>query len=196
MAAAIRHQRRPVALVVAAAFAASPSGTAFALQMMPGEERLCADAEWVFVGTVVRRHSYYISEDLLRRFHVPILTTAGIAVERTAHGSPPPFVDIVIMGGTVGETQLTVREEPDLRIGERYLLFVSYGPGSSGLQGDIGLRHWIALDPDAELPREDEMRAIWLEHCAPELRAGSWERPTRKYLRLLSEGMLEWCGHY
>lgn len=184
---------------------ASWNPSARAAQRKRSEAEMCASAEWIFVGTVVRRESFHDP-----RPDVYISSRVTMKVEAVAHGAPPPLVRFGIMGGVVGSERNVVEDQPVAEEGTRYLIFgrLVDVPSGSGLRDRVQLDNrtmsspalklirFFTLDPKAVLPTSDELAAIWLEHCLPGSLQGRNVRPTQKYLQFLPQSFFDWCEHY
>jgi hypothetical protein len=68
--------------------------------------------------------------------HTKIFTRTRIAVYETYKGNAPPTVDLVQMGGIVGNVKVTVQGALQWRVGEEVLLFAEpYDAGSYQVSG-------------------------------------------------------------
>jgi len=155
------------------------------------EAQLCQLADIIVIGTVAERESYY--EPPPGR---AISSTVRLRVESVIHGAPPPVMTFRIEGGVVGGRRTIVEDEPISEVGSRYLMLFAVSPRLTGsLEDQLVLYRWFALDPDKEIPGDEELGAIWNEHCGP---PGSTQniRPTERYLPLLPDEFLDWCKHY
>ena len=179
--------------------------SANAAQRRRSEAEMCASAEWIFVGTVVRRESFHDP-----RPDVYISSRVTMKVEAVVHGSPPPFVRFGVMGGVVESERNIVEDQPVAEIGTRYLIFgrLIDVPSGSGIRDRVQLDNrtasspalklirFFTLEPDAMLPSSDELGAVWLEHCLPGSLKGQNARPTQKYLKFMPQSFFDWCEHY
>lgn len=183
-----------------------------AFRVLPYEHDMCERAGLVFIGSVIG-----VESQLDPSPDIGISSIMTMEVERAIHGPLPEVVDIWTEGGTMGKLRLRVFEYPSPIVGARYLLFVYTTPQKRSRWTDrnpdiTGAEPWspvwpdeehrfrillfFKLDPDAELPPEEHLQAIWAEHCMQSKRRGKTLRPTQEYREHIPERFLQWCKHY
>jgi len=114
--------RKKTACVFMAAFAGTVCfcAPAFALMVGLSTEKLTLDAELVVTGYVEDTVSQWTADNK------SIVTTAVITVEQYIKGtSAQKKIQVVQMGGQVGDVIMKVSDEAALKKGERVLLFLS-----------------------------------------------------------------------
>lgn len=212
MTSYLAHVRQAVIAVVVTVATALYCDSAFALRPVQSEQSLCKTSDWIFIGHVVDKTSFVRPKGGVR-------SNIVMAVERVAHGSPPPYVTFESRGGTANGFVSSVDGYPAYDPGSRFVMFAAAYATHGGAAGgrkmaDIDVRDrlsspsasylmhplkWFEIAPDLVVPGEEELAAIWEEHCrepagdAPDSRT---VRPTEKYLQLIPESLVVWCTHY
>lgn len=88
--------------------------------------------------------------------------------------------------------------DPIMVVGSRYLVVAS--PITPPIEGSVLPRDgtvlvaWWLLGEEAMIPRESLMQAIWKEHCDPVVDPKL--KPTKQFLNIIPQDILEWCQHY
>lgn len=173
------------------------------------EAEICRFADWIFVGRVVEAEAFVRGETGVR-------TKVVMEVERVAHGAPPPFVTFRTPGGRYQGSTSHVAGYPLYDVGKRFLIFAAAYSASLGAsdhtkvvgidsansrQGPNATYRLLVLKSlriasDASIPDEQELSAIWAEHCSSPLDGPVRQRPTERYIRFLPNSMVDWCAHY
>jgi hypothetical protein len=149
------------------------SSQASLVRRMSLAEMVTASDE-IVVGTVVSVTSAW---DAARR---KILSTVEVSVEERWKGSDGGHVEIVQLGGTVGDIEMTVHGMPRFSPGEKSLLFLQgHGPrrvvgmaqGRRPLIFDQAQKQWLVDSPDndgvVELGRDGKLRHAMQEPRMP-----------------------------
>ena len=131
------------------AFCVLAAQSAFSLSFeSKGFDDLVAEAEQVFIGTIADSSSRYTGRGI-------IVTDYRFDVVETIKGSVPAgLITITMLGGKVGQVELTIPGAPTFRAGIRYLLFVAGNgtvifPTVGGTQGIFQIR----VDPSSGIAR-------------------------------------------
>jgi hypothetical protein len=110
-------------------------------------QQLGAQSELVVRGRVESSRSYWNEK------HTKIFTRTRIAVDEAYKGSAPATVDVIQLGGTVGNVRVTVHGALHWRVGEEVLLFAEpYDGGSFRVSGFSQGRFKIERDPETGAP--------------------------------------------
>lgn len=81
---------------------------------------IVAQAEMILTGQVSARRCEWTGTGSERR----IVTIITVEVQAAHKGTPPTHLELVFLGGTVGDTSLEVGGVPQFQVGERSILFV------------------------------------------------------------------------
>jgi hypothetical protein len=122
--------------------AASLCAPAYATQVVyKSPQDLGRDAELVVRGHVQDVESYW------NPAHTKIFTRTRVSVDETYKGDARPTIDLVQMGGIVGNVKVTVHGTIAWRVGEEVLLFVEpYDAGRYQISGFFQGRFKIQRD--------------------------------------------------
>lgn len=119
---------------------------------------LCTWSDVVVVGTIA-------SQEAKRRETSNdhgVYRTTELRVERVLQGPPLETIAFIVEGGSLDGVSGFVGGEMKGGVGARYLLFLT-SPSRSGVATRIGRR---AVDPEAPLPPELQLRQAWDSACA------------------------------
>jgi hypothetical protein len=81
---------------------------------------IVAQAEMIVTGRVLARRCEWKGLGSERR----IVTVVTMEVQAAHKGTPPARMELIFLGGTVGDTTLEVAGVPQFQVGERSILFV------------------------------------------------------------------------
>ncbi len=124
------------------------------------QEEMCTLSNLIVIGTVEDRNPQWLDES------TTILTTVTLSVDHVIAGNPGNTVKVRTLGGKIGDTVQHVGDEPAMPIGSKYLLLMNKATTASKpllIGGIYGARR---LDPEAELPTEQEMINLWQGVCS------------------------------
>jgi len=137
-------------------------------------QQLGDESALVVRGRVQSVESYWNSK------HTKIFTRTRIAVDETYKGSARPMIDVVQLGGVVGNVKVTVQGALQWKVGEEVLLFAEpYDAGSYQVSGFFQGKFKIEHDPATGI--------AYVDAPAPEgvslLGAPPTQRPSRISLK-------------
>jgi hypothetical protein len=99
-------------------------------------------SEAVVRGRVVSVDSYWNDR------HTKMFTRTRIHVDETYKGNPQPVIDVIQLGGVVGNVKVTVHGSPQWEVGEEVLLFAEpYKAGDFQVAGFSQGKFRIIRDP-------------------------------------------------
>jgi hypothetical protein len=108
---------RTQSLVLAAACAALTTFTAAGAEHRRTYQDLAAASDKVMLGTVGARSSYFGSDS---RIYTDVVVSPDVTIEGDEEGA----VVVQTLGGTVGDTRMSVSDGPELPEGERVIIFL------------------------------------------------------------------------
>ncbi len=167
-----------------------PAKGSAAVPIVLPEQQVCDMIGAAVVATVVSKQSRMQSTAIGDM----IVTDVQLDVDAVLKGPVGASLEITVSGGRIGDQALHVSGSPRYAEGDKVLLLLALGPGSSELMGSKGIRYAFTLDPAVPLPSEAVLQAVWQEHCGPPVSGGG--NPTAPLLPLLPAEFVDWCEHY
>ena len=145
----IRYPRRTTIGLVLGVWLALPVGGTRATTVIPMSLDTLADyAGQVIVGTVSSRQSYWTTDP--RRIETHVVFSDVEYLKGTPAAATNDF-HLILPGGTIGTTQMRLAGAPDLKTGERWLLFLL---PSYKTYPTVGITHGaFKIETDGETPR-------------------------------------------
>ena len=147
----MKLSRASAALFALGVFLCSHSLHAFYIKV--SEEELIKKSNWIVVGSVLERQSYWNND------HSLIYTDFRVSVENSLKGNDrPDSVTVTVLGGTVGDISLRVSDEPAFEMNEQVLLFLERtGEAKArvvyGIQGKYSIRDHSVVEIKEDIAR-------------------------------------------
>ncbi len=122
------------------------------------KQQLCAETDLAVIAKVQGIQSYEYKGD------GPVVSDVQFSVERIVEGTAPPMITVFALGGKIGVSRTSVGGMPDFEAGERYFLLL-HETAEGDLTVKMGGAGAVLLDPNAQLPSNEELANHWESNC-------------------------------